>query len=191
MSTAQNPSATRARSAAISDGLSFMARWSLRLALIGLGLALLWWLIAKLWVIVMPVLLALLISTVLYPPTAWLRRRGAPPALAAAAVLLGGFLIHGMTPGPMLFTKHYDVVMGLYAGKVISLFALLIVAYLILRPCIWLVNRPKHYLMAFIFALVLSGVYAIHNSLFHVGVALAFGPGLAAEGIGFRSAPRC
>jgi putative tricarboxylic transport membrane protein len=49
------------------------------------------------------------------------------------------------------------------------------VAYLILRPCIWLVNRPKHYLMAFIFALVLSGVYAINNSLFHVGVALAFG----------------
>jgi putative tricarboxylic transport membrane protein len=89
--------------------------------------------------------------------------------------LLGGFLIHGMTPGPMLFTKHYDVVMGLYAGKVISLFALLVVAYLILRPCIWLVNRPKHYLMAFIFALVLSGVYAIHNSLFHVGIALAFG----------------
>ena len=97
------------------------------------------------------------------------------PGSNSAAVLLGGFLIHGMTPGPMLFTKHYDVVMGLYAGKVISLFALLIVAYLILRPCIWLVNRPKHYLMAFIFALVLSGVYAIHNSLFHVGIALAFG----------------
>jgi putative tricarboxylic transport membrane protein len=97
------------------------------------------------------------------------------PGSNSAAVLLGGFLIHGMTPGPMLFTKHYDVVMGLYAGKVISLFALLVVAYLILRPCIWLVNRPKHYLMAFIFALVLSGVYAIHNSLFHVGIALAFG----------------
>lgn len=97
------------------------------------------------------------------------------PGSNSAAVLLGGFLIHGMTPGPLLFTKHYDVVMGLYAGKVISLFALLVVAYLILRPCIWLVNRPKHYLMAFIFALVLSGVYAIHNSLFHVGIALAFG----------------
>ena len=95
MSSAQNPTATRARSAAISDGLSFMARWSLRLALIGLGLALLWWLIAKLWVIVMPVLLALLISTVLYTPTAWLRRRGAPPALAAAAVMLGALVLLG------------------------------------------------------------------------------------------------
>ncbi len=83
----------RGRSTAIADGLAFMARWSLRLALIGLGCALLWWLIAKLWVIVMPVLLGLLITTVLYPPARWLRRRGAPPALAAAAVLLGALLL--------------------------------------------------------------------------------------------------
>jgi putative heme transporter len=86
----------RGRSAAIADGLAFMARWSLRLALIGLGFALLWWLIARLWVIVMPVLLGLLITTVLYPPARWLRRRGAPPALAAAAVLLGTFLLLGL-----------------------------------------------------------------------------------------------
>ncbi|MDT7581798.1 MAG: putative heme transporter [Pseudonocardiales bacterium] len=95
MSTAQNPAARRARSAAIADGLSFMARWSLRLALIGLGLALLWWLVGRLWVIVMPVLLALLISTVLYPPATWLRRRGAPPALAAAAVMIGALALIG------------------------------------------------------------------------------------------------
>ncbi len=97
------------------------------------------------------------------------------PGSNSAAVLLGGFLIHGMTPGPLLFTKHYDIVMGFFAGKVVSLFALVILGYIVLRPCIWLVNRPKHYLMAMILALVLSGVYAIHNSLFHVGLALAFG----------------
>jgi putative tricarboxylic transport membrane protein len=97
------------------------------------------------------------------------------PGSNSAAVLLGGFLIHGMTPGPLLFTKHYDVVMGFFAGKVLSLVALVVLGYLILQPCIWLVNRPKHYLMAMILALVLSGVYAIHDSLFHVGLALAFG----------------
>ena len=42
-------------------------------------------------------------------------------------------------------------------------------------PCIWLVSRPKPYLMAFIFALVVSGVYAIESSLFHVGLTLGFG----------------
>jgi putative tricarboxylic transport membrane protein len=39
----------------------------------------------------------------------------------------------------------------------------------------WLVSRPKPYLMAFIYALVVSGVYAIQTSLFHVGLALGFG----------------
>jgi putative tricarboxylic transport membrane protein len=42
-------------------------------------------------------------------------------------------------------------------------------------PCIWLVSRPKPYLMAFIYALVVSGVYALETSLFHVGLALGFG----------------
>ena len=84
------------RSAAISDGLAFMARWSLRLALIGLGFALLWWVIARIWVIVMPVLLALLITTVLWPPAAWLRRRGTPAALAAAIVLLTALVVLGV-----------------------------------------------------------------------------------------------
>jgi predicted PurR-regulated permease PerM len=96
VTSTQPQSGARSRSTVISDGLAFMARWSLRLALIGLGFALLWWLIAKLWVIVLPVLLALLISTVLYPPSAWLRRRGAPPALAAAAVMLGALLLLGV-----------------------------------------------------------------------------------------------
>ena len=85
----------RGRSAAIADGLAFMARWSLRLALIGLGAALLWWLIARLWVIVMPVLLAMLITTVLNPPANWMRRRGVPPALAASVVLVGALLLLG------------------------------------------------------------------------------------------------
>ena len=53
--------------------------------------------------------------------------------------------------------------------------AMVILGYLIMAPCLWLVNRPKPYLMAFIYALVVSGVYAIEASLFHVGVALGFG----------------
>jgi putative heme transporter len=93
VTSAQVPTTGRSRSATIADGLAFTARWSLRLVLIAVGLALLWWLIARLWVIVLPVLLALLISSVMAPPAAWLRRRGAPPALAAAAVMLGALLV--------------------------------------------------------------------------------------------------
>src|SRR3989338_6040634 len=38
-----------------------------------------------------------------------------------------------------------------------------------------MVNYKKSYLMAFIYAFVLSGVYAIEASLFQIGVALGFG----------------
>jgi putative tricarboxylic transport membrane protein len=97
------------------------------------------------------------------------------PSSNSSAVLLGGFLIHGLIPGPMLFVQHPDVVTGLYAGLLAANVAMVIVGYIIMTPCLWLVNRPKPYLTAFIYAFVVSGVYAIEGSLFHVGVALAFG----------------
>jgi len=97
------------------------------------------------------------------------------PSSNSAAVLLGGFLVHGLIPGPMLFVQHGEVVRGLYVGLLIANIAMLIVGYLIMSPCIWVVSRPRPYLTAFIYALVVSGVYSIEGSLFHVGVALAFG----------------
>jgi putative tricarboxylic transport membrane protein len=75
----------------------------------------------------------------------------------------------------MLFVQHGEVVRGLYAGLLVANIAMLIIGYLIMGPCIWLVSRPKPYLMAFIYALVVSGVYAFQASLFNVGVVLAFG----------------
>ena len=97
------------------------------------------------------------------------------PSSNSSAVLLGGFLIHGLVPGPLLFVQHTEVINGLYTGLFTANVAMVIVGYLMMTPCLWLVNRPKPLLMAFIYALVVSGVYAIENSLFHVGVALAFG----------------
>ena len=97
------------------------------------------------------------------------------PSSNSAAVLLGGFLVHGLIPGPMLFVQHGEVVRGLYIGLLIANLAMLIVGYVIMSPCMWVVSRPRPYLTAFIYALVVSGVYSIEGSLFHVGVALAFG----------------
>ncbi|MBL8706273.1 MAG: tripartite tricarboxylate transporter permease, partial [Rhodospirillales bacterium] len=97
------------------------------------------------------------------------------PGSNSAAVLLGGFMIHGLMPGPMLFQKAPDVVYGLYAGLLAANIFMVLVGLVILTPCIWLVNRPKPYLIAFILALVCSGVYAIDQSLFDLGLVLGAG----------------
>ena len=71
------------------------ARWSLQIALVALGAWLLGWIVGRLWVVILPVLLAVIIATALWPPTAWLRRHGLPPALASGIAVLGGLLVLG------------------------------------------------------------------------------------------------
>ncbi|WP_084385727.1 AI-2E family transporter [Rhodococcus sp. WMMA185] len=66
----------------------WLAKWSLVLAAIALGAVLLGWVIAKLWVIVLPVALAIVVCTVLWPPTRAMTKRNVPPALAAATTLV-------------------------------------------------------------------------------------------------------
>ncbi|MFP5021650.1 AI-2E family transporter [Pseudonocardia phyllosphaerae] len=80
--------AQRTRGAAIGTGVTWLARWSLRFALICLGLVIIGYVIGLFWSIVWPIVLAILLTTVLRPPAGWLIRRGVPAALAAAIVLL-------------------------------------------------------------------------------------------------------
>ena len=83
------------RSQIIGDGFAKLARWSLRLSIVILTLWILQKALAPLWVIILPLLLGLIISTVLWPPTAWLRKRGFAPAAAAATTLVGALALFG------------------------------------------------------------------------------------------------
>ena len=97
------------------------------------------------------------------------------PASNSSAILLGGLLMHGLTPGPMLFDKNPEVVYGLYGGLLVANLAMLVLGLAILTPSLWLVNRPKPYVLAFVFALVVTGSYAMQQSIFDVGLVLGFG----------------
>jgi putative tricarboxylic transport membrane protein len=97
------------------------------------------------------------------------------PGSNSAAILLGGFLVHGLTPGPMLFERAPEVVWGLYGGLLLANIAMLLLGLVILTPTLWLVNRPKPYLVAAILALIVSGVFAIEQSVFDIGLVLGFG----------------
>lgn len=97
------------------------------------------------------------------------------PGSNSAAILLGGFLVHGLQPGPMLFQRAPEVVYGLYGGLLVANIAMLLIGLVILTPCIWLVNRPKPWMIAFILALAVSGVYSIHQSMFEIGLVVGVG----------------
>lgn len=81
------------RGTAIGRGVTWMSRWSLRLLLVAAGLVVLGLLIGTLWSIVFPVLLAVVLAALLWPPTAFLLRHRFPPLAAAAAVIVAGIVV--------------------------------------------------------------------------------------------------
>ncbi|WP_239476481.1 AI-2E family transporter [Nocardia arizonensis] len=80
---------TPERGAVIGRGLMWMAKWSLCLVAIAAGAWVLGYLTARLWVVILPVALAVVVATVLWPPTRWLTEHRFPPAAAASVTLLG------------------------------------------------------------------------------------------------------
>ncbi len=81
------------RTEAIGDGFATLSRWGFRLIGVAAAVVIIGYVLGQLWVVVLPVLLALTICTALWPPAAWLRRKGWPPALAAATTVLGAVVV--------------------------------------------------------------------------------------------------
>ncbi|WP_407936459.1 AI-2E family transporter [Lolliginicoccus suaedae] len=76
------------RGTLIGIGGGWLATWSLRIVLIAAAAWVLGWIVGEFWVIILPISLALIITTVLWPITALLRRAYLPPALAALVTML-------------------------------------------------------------------------------------------------------
>lgn len=77
-----------------SDGRT-AAAWALRFIILVAATALLLYLLRYVWFGVLPVLLALIVCTVLWPPVRFLRSKGFPAALAVFLVIVGAFAIFG------------------------------------------------------------------------------------------------
>ncbi|SOC49801.1 Predicted PurR-regulated permease PerM [Blastococcus aggregatus] len=99
----QAPAPDHGRGARLQAASRVLATAAAQFLLIAAALVLLGYVLGKLWVILLPVVLGLLIATVLWPPVRFLRRHGWPPALAAGLVVivfLGAFggLIAAIAP---------------------------------------------------------------------------------------------
>jgi len=87
------PEVSQRREALLGQAWARVAVVAARFLLIVLALVVLGYIAGKLWVVLLPILLALLLATVLWPPVRFLRRRGVPAALSAFGVLLVALLL--------------------------------------------------------------------------------------------------
>ncbi len=97
------------------------------------------------------------------------------PGDAASAVMLGAFLIHGLQPGPALFTDHPELVNGLFIGMLIAGVFMLVQGLSFIRGYARILNINPAILMPIITVLTVVGAYAANTSLFDVVVMFIFG----------------
>lgn len=79
------------RAAILGQDARWVSGWALRFIILVAAGYLLFRGFGIVWTGLLPVLLAILVSTFLWPPVRWLRERGLPSALAVAIVIIGFF----------------------------------------------------------------------------------------------------
>jgi putative tricarboxylic transport membrane protein len=97
------------------------------------------------------------------------------PGSPTAAVLLGGLLIWGLQPGPLLFVEQKEFVWGLIASMYLgNLFGLIIVLTCV--PLFAAILRvPFSIIGPVILVFCAIGAFTVHNSTFDVVMMLVFG----------------
>jgi putative tricarboxylic transport membrane protein len=97
------------------------------------------------------------------------------PGSPTAAVLLGGLLIWGLQPGPLLFVEQKDFVWGLIA----SMYLGNVVGLIIVLTCVPLfaaiLRVPFSIIGPIILVMCAIGAYTVHNNTFDVVMMLVFG----------------
>lgn len=97
------------------------------------------------------------------------------PGDVITAIMLGAFMIHGLTPGPLLFQEHLGFIYALFAGIMVSSLVLLIVGRTAISIFSRVTDIPSHILVPLILMFCVYGSFAVNNSFFDVGIMVAAG----------------
>jgi putative tricarboxylic transport membrane protein len=97
------------------------------------------------------------------------------PGSPTAAVLLGGLLIWGLQPGPLLFVEQKDFVWGLIASMYLGNIAGLIVVLTTVPLFAAILRIPFSIIAPIILTVCAVGAYTVHNALLDISIMLIFG----------------
>ena len=113
------------------------------------------------------------------------------PGTAVAAIMLGGLLIHGLQPGPMLFRESPDIVFGFMWQFLFGAILLIFLGgSLATNSFAQLLKLPRPLLGSLIVVLMFIGVYSINERMFDVYLMLIFGAiGIAFDKLKFPLPP--
>jgi putative tricarboxylic transport membrane protein len=97
------------------------------------------------------------------------------PGSPTTAIMLAGFMMWGIRPGPLLFQNNADLVWGLISSKFIGNFLLVCMNIFLIPVFVSMLRVPYTILMGFIVIFASIGAFTTNNSLFDIWMMLGFG----------------
>jgi putative tricarboxylic transport membrane protein len=97
------------------------------------------------------------------------------PGSPTAAVLLGGLLIWGLQPGPLLFVEKQDFVWGLIASMYLGNLAGLIIVLTCVPLFAAILRVPFSIIAPIIVVICAIGAYTVHNAMLDIWFMMLFG----------------
>lgn len=112
------------------------------------------------------------------------------PANVVMALMLGAFMLHGVTPGPTLLVQKPDMFWGIVTSMFVGNLMLLVLNLPLIGLFAKVTRLPPAYLVPVIAIACIIGAYGVNNNPIDILVMLGFGVfGYYAERFGFSLAP--
>ena len=99
---------------------------------------------------------------------------GIPGDLTTSA-LIGGLMIHGLQPGPLLYSQHPELVGGIMVAYFMANVVMYVMELGLMKAFVRMVNVKLSFLFPAIVACCVLGVYTLNNRMFDVWVMIIFG----------------
>ena len=96
------------------------------------------------------------------------------PGNIVAALLIGAFMIHGVTPGPMMMQNHGDLIYAIFASMLMANVAHVLVGRIGIRLWGQITRVPQAIVLPLVVPLCVAGVYIPASSFFEVGLMFGF-----------------
>ncbi|NRH26916.1 tripartite tricarboxylate transporter permease [Pseudomonas sp. MS19] len=96
------------------------------------------------------------------------------PGDDVTALLMGAFLIHGITPGPTIFYEHTDIIYAIFAGFLITDLFLLFIARAGFKFWIKVASIRRCYIFPCVTVFAFFGAYSVSQDMFNVLLLVVF-----------------
>jgi putative tricarboxylic transport membrane protein len=112
------------------------------------------------------------------------------PGSAAAAIMLAALTLHGVQPGPLLYSKNADMLYAIFASFTLANVFMIVISVVVARFFGTLMKTDPTIICAFIVVCSAIGAFGVRNNIADVYICLAFGVlGFYMRRLGFPIAP--